>query len=249
MSTSSAGEVHPLERCMNFRDLGGVLAREGWVVRGRLFRTAHLSEVDDVAAAHLCEVLQIGTYVDFRTEAEVVRDGDPAPLLARGVRWVRHPFDIADPTFDALKLPQPADWEALYFRAVQRLAPEFAGALEVIAAATTPVVFGCWVGKDRTGMVAALLLSLLGVDEQTIASEYAKTTALLTPFRERFAVLWQDEPETAAEIFEAYGTAAPEVMAGFLERVKERFGSVERALNLNPALVETLRARYLTAGA
>jgi hypothetical protein len=38
-------------------------------------------------------------------------------------------------------------------------------------------------------------------------------------------------------------------MAGFLERVKERFGSVERALNLNPALVETLRARYLTAGA
>jgi len=74
-------------------------------------------------------------------------------LIARSARCAlagddSFPFDIADATFDALKLPRAADWEALYFRAVQRLAPEFAGALEVIAAATTPVVFGCWVGRS-----------------------------------------------------------------------------------------------------
>jgi protein-tyrosine phosphatase len=234
---------------MNFRDLGGSPAAGGIVARGRLFRTAHLSQVDERAAAHLCQKLEIGSYIDFRTDPEIARDGAPGPLLARGVRWVRQPFDIADPPFRAVSRPRPADWEALYFRSVQRLAPELAGALQAIAAAPGPAAFGCWVGKDRTGMVAALLLSVLGVEDELIAADYAKTTELLLPFRARFEFLWRNEPEAAEEVFAAYNTAQPEIMAGFLRQLKQRFGSADRALELPKALIETLRTRFVTAGA
>jgi protein-tyrosine phosphatase len=247
MSATKGNEQsgHPLASCMNFRDLGGLAAARGRVAPGRLFRTAHLSELDERAAEHLCQVLRIGAYIDFREEHETARDGAPSHLVARGVRWVRHPFDIADEPFRALRRPNAADWEALYFRAMLRLAPVLAGAIRLIAQETAPVVFGCWVGKDRTGMVAALSLALLEVDDATIAADYARTTALLMPFKSRFAFLWQGEPEAADEVFEAYNTAQPEIMAGFLRQVRAHFGSVEQALALEPAVVETLRARYL----
>jgi protein-tyrosine phosphatase len=230
---------------MNFRDIGGGPSEFGFVARGRLFRTAQLSEVDEHSAEHLARTLGIVRYVDFRAEFEIARDGDPRPLLERGVHWVKNPFDLSDEIFSALRRPAASDWQDLYLRGVRRLRQELAQAIRHIAEADAPVVFGCWVGKDRTGMVAALLLSLLGVKDDVIAEDFAKTTALLAPFKNRFTVLWKLEPHAAEEIFNCYAVASPGTIVGFLAAVRSEFGSVQAALTLDQATVDALRARYL----
>jgi hypothetical protein len=127
---------------MNFRDLGGAPARDGVVASGRLFRSAQLSEIDDETAAHLQRVLGIGVYLDFRTELETDRDGQPRRLTQHGVRWHQHPFDISDAQFKAVRIPEAHDWQSLYVRAFERLAPELAGAIRIIAQEDVPLVFG-----------------------------------------------------------------------------------------------------------
>jgi len=230
---------------MNFRDLGGAPTRDGVVARGRLFRTAHLSDLDHESAAHLHGVLGIRAYLDFRAEPEITRDGAPQRLLERGVRWQRHPFDISDTAFQALRVPQPGDWQALYERALGRLRPELAGAIRAIAEHEDPIVFGCWAGKDRTGMVSGLLLSLLGVDDAWIAEEYAKTTQSLLPHKHRFSFLWKDEPAREPELLRAHLHTDPRTMIGLLRAARERFGTVNDALDLPDAVIARLRARYL----
>lgn len=232
---------------MNFRDLGGVPAAEGHVARGRLFRTGHLSQIEDADAAHLAEVLGIRLYLDFRAEFETARDGAPQPLIARGARWACHPFDISDATFRSAPRPRIADWQGMYLRAFERLTPELSGAIRLIASAEGPVVFGCWAGKDRTGMVAALLLALLGVDDETIALDYARTTEGLLPYRQRFAFIWQSEPEAEEELLAAHTVAHPEIIVGFLRTLRARFGSVRAALDLPEDVIVALKTRYLVA--
>lgn len=233
---------------MNFRDLGGMPARTGRVAEGRLFRTAHLSRIGPEAAERPSRTLAVRSYFDFRTDAEIQRDGEPTALLERGVRWERHPFDLGDAVFAAVKRPTPGDWQALYERSAERLRREIAQVIRAIAAEERPVVFGCWAGKDRTGMLAAFLLSLLGVDDALIARDYARTTDGLRPFEHQFAFLWRGEPLARAELFTAYAVAPAEVMSNFLRNVRARDGSIETLLDLPREVVAALRERYWEEG-
>ncbi|MET0791905.1 MAG: tyrosine-protein phosphatase [Polyangiaceae bacterium] len=229
----------------NFRDLGGAPVNGGRVASGRLFRTAHLSAIGEESAVHLQETLGVETYLDFRAEQDIVRDGAPQALLARGVRWQRHPFDISDGAFTALATPRPEDWRALYTRAFQRLRPELAGAVRLIALAEGPLAFGCWAGKDRTGIVAALTLSLLGVSDAWIAADFAQTGPSLLPAKDRFSFLWKDRPNAEAAIIHAHLRTEPESIVGFLSDVRQQFGSVSRALQLPESVEIALPARYI----
>lgn len=232
---------------MNFRDLGGLPTDSGTVARGRLFRTGQLSEIDEEGAAHLHEVLKVAVYIDFRAEAETTRDGPPQPLIARGVSWHHHPFDISDAEFACLRAPSPDDWQALYLRAIERLRPEISGAVSLISEQREPVVFGCWAGKDRTGIVAGLLLSLLGVDDELVARDYAESSAGLLPFRQRFAWIWEHEPEAAEELALCHTSTDARAMRGMLSELRARHGSIQRALNVSDQTVERLRSRYVVA--
>jgi protein-tyrosine phosphatase len=196
----------------------------------------------------LRDTLGIETYLDFRAEHDIARDGAPRALLARGVSWQRHPFDISDAEFKALASPAPEDWRALYTRGFQRLRREVAGAIRLIAHAEAPLVFGCWAGKDRTGMVAALTLSLLGVGDQWIAADFAQTGPSLLPAKARFAFLWKDQPNTEAALVQAHLRTEPESILGFLSDVRQQFGAVSRALELPDSTQVALLERYVGVG-
>ncbi len=231
---------------MNFRDLGGAPVAGGRVVaRGRLYRTGQLSGVSEEVAVHLADTLQIGSYIDFRADWDIARDGEPASLMRHGVAWCRHPFDLSDAVFKAVRAPTACDWQQLYFRGIKRLRSEISAAIEAIAARSQPVVFGCWAGKDRTGIVAALLLSLLGVDDEWIGLEYAKTQASLQPFSSRFSFIWRAEPHAEQELWRAHSGTVPETVIGLLRMIRAQFATVGRALELPDELVGRLRERYL----
>jgi len=107
------------------------------------------------------------------------------------------------------------------------------------------VLWNFLASKERTGIVAALLLSMLGVDDEWIGLDYAKTQLSLQPFKSRFAFIWQAEPQAEHELWRAHSGTAPETIVGFLRRVRADEGSIERALGLPSELVPRLRERYL----
>jgi protein-tyrosine phosphatase len=131
-----------------------------------------------------------------------------------------------------------------------------AGAIRLIAHAEAALVFGCWAGKDRTGIVAALTLSLLGVSDQWIAADFAQTGPSLLPAKDRFAflakdrfaALWKDQPNAEAAIIQAHLATEPETVLGFLSDVRQQFGSVSRALELPDSIQAALLERYVGVG-
>ena len=94
-------------------------------------------------------------------------------------------------------------------------------------------------------IVAALLLTLLGVDEEWIGLDYATTAASIQPFKPRFFFLWRSEPHAEQELWRAHSETLPQTVIGFLRLVRADFGTIERALALPDGVVARLRARYL----
>jgi hypothetical protein len=94
-------------------------------------------------------------------------------------------------------------------------------------------------------MVAALTLSLLGVDDEWIADDFARTEVSLLLAKERFSFLWKERPNEEAELIDAYLTTKPESILGFLTDVRRQFGSVSLALQLPVSVQGALSARYL----
>ncbi|MFC4856095.1 tyrosine-protein phosphatase [Actinophytocola glycyrrhizae] len=183
----------------NLRDLGGLPAGQGRVVRpGRLLRSSALVRTSDSALDELTGLLGPATYVDLRTDREVDRDGGVPRLVARGWRWHRLPLRDDD-------VPRTA---AL---------PRYAGAAAGVAAALGdgPVVVACSLGKDRTGMVVALLLYWLGVPTGLVADDFAASNAHLATGRHLLPDRWRHttsaeiNPVTAADCAAALALAPP----------------------------------------
>jgi protein-tyrosine phosphatase len=166
-----------LEGAPNFRDIGGYATTDGRVVRsGRVFRSGHLARLTDKDLASLT-ALGVRTVVDFRSKFGVEAFG--TDRLPDGARYVWLPIGAggADPAMRAA-------WEAGRFSALPDLAEanrtmirenaaEFGQMMMLFAdAANLPLVFHCIGGKDRTGIAAALLLSMLGVPWSSVRNDY-----------------------------------------------------------------------------
>lgn len=186
-----------LEGAPNFRDLGGYTAADGRVVRfGRVFRSGHLANLTDPDLAVLT-TLGIRTVVDFRSEFGVETFG--RDRLPGGVQYISLPIGAggADPAMRAAmeagrfsELPDLADANRAFIR---ENPPEFGQILRLIAdSSNLPLVFHCIGGKDRTGIAAALLLSILGVPWSTVRNDYlASNTSFEASIEARLADLSQ----------------------------------------------------------
>jgi protein-tyrosine phosphatase len=170
-----------LIRTTNLRDLGGApIAGGGAVRRGTMFRSAALS---DLAGDALAEVRALGirAIVDLRRNGE--RDAWPTPWQAIGCAdyWTRdydhsdadHLQRMRDPDFSAAD--SRAAMMTLYAELPFDLVEPYAHLFRVIAAGEGPVLFHCAVGKDRTGVAAALILAAAGAARADILTDYMAT--------------------------------------------------------------------------
>ena len=174
----------PLEGCLNLRDLGGYLTSEEREVRwGCLYRSGELCTLTD---ADIEEVSRMGieVVVDLRNEWERAARPDRLPP---GVELIERmspaALDRLDPTLEELiaagDIPVKDDEyiTGVYIDLLDRLVPEIRLILEMAVHATErPMLFHCAAGKDRTGIVAAVLLGVLGVPDETIIEDYELTT-------------------------------------------------------------------------
>ena len=171
----------------NLRDCGGLGTEDGYLLRRRvLLRSAALSGLPPATVDALAATLGEATYVDLRTDLEVERDGEPDGLLARGWRWHRIPLQDKQPGDAA---DRPRDVLRRYRVALPRYldtARQTAGLL-----CQGPVVVGCNLGKDRTGLVVALLLRWLGVRHTEIVEDFTLSNACLSAGRGLLAPRWR----------------------------------------------------------
>lgn len=161
---------------LNLRDLGGYPLAGGGSIRWRtLFRSDALHQLDAEGAAVLTG-LGIRSVIDLRTNAEA----EVAPSALAGVPAAVTHLSLLSGDLQAL----PLDLEAIYHFMITECGAAIAAAVGVLCApGALPALVHCSAGKDRTGVVVALLLSALGVSDEVIAADYALSGHYLDPER------------------------------------------------------------------
>jgi protein-tyrosine phosphatase len=257
-----------LERVLNLRDLGGLATPDGrCVANGRIFRSGSLHEMTDADRSTL-ERLGIRTVIDLRSAWE--RHHQPYEWAA--VRLV--PAPLADDSlvqsiftrFEAgtLKADEIADWWQL--TGVHQSPVKHPASIRTIfqtlmeAAPDAAVLYHCTGGKDRTGMVSALVLEALGVRREAIVADFMLSNRLLDAEAraDEFAAR-ADEFAARADFENGASLVAQDLfpltgvrkdwLDTFFGQVARRFGSVERYLidevGLGRSGLTELRTRYL----
>ncbi|MGH3706529.1 MAG: tyrosine-protein phosphatase [Pseudonocardiaceae bacterium] len=189
------------EDCLNSRDLGGLrLLSGGHTEFGRVFRAA----VGRQAVPEVVRILArtIGSpvhFVDLRSPREVL---DSVTTTCSHPDVVVHRFPLHDPQFSdvAHHLRTPSAFSRHYGALIRPAVPAVAAVAELAAGGHIPVVIGCRLGKDRTGVVTILLLHLAGVRLADIANDFALTARAFRRFPTQVAALATVHGEPPAEV-------------------------------------------------
>jgi protein-tyrosine phosphatase len=253
----TAERVLPLEGGSNFRDLGGYRTaggtETGW---GALYRSAVMSGLTPEDFGHL-RSLGLKTVCDFRSTDERKRDEVAWP---EGVQptVLATDYGLDTGAIAALFRGGPVTAESVrkamagfYAEMPFGFAGQYAAMMRELVEGRAPLAFNCSAGKDRTGLAAALLLTVLGVPAKTVMADYLLSNETYRPAAPRAG---GDDP--TARMFAAMPADARDALMGvdrsYLEAslaAIEARGGMERyvreELKLSEADVETLKRRYL----
>ena len=232
------------ELVFNLRDLGGYEAVDGRTVKWRtLFRADGVHRLDPEAFTEL----GIRTVLDLRTHAEIEERG-----RASGDHdW--HHLPMLKTIWQGSSFTE--DMSAERFLADRYLVMLDEGAESLVAilgllanADRLPAVFHCAAGKDRTGVVAAVVLALLGVDDDVIASDYGLSRLGMDRMIEYIRVTYPDRYDAMSDQPSAFMQAPEAAMRLFLADVEAAYGSLPAyvaSLGVEDAVVDRLRSNLL----
>lgn len=214
----------PLTGAFNFRDLGGYPAGAGRATRwGSLFRSDSLHELTSSDVDRIGS-LGITTIIDLRTDRELEQTGR-GPLADRSIGF-HHLSVIGAGGGEVVAAPAPAgeDLSERYLWYLEAGRQALVGALVVLAdPAHLPAVFHCAAGKDRTGVLAALVLDMLGVDPEVIVADYLITEDRMPFILDRYRTDPVFAERMAAVPASRFGVEAS-TMEGFFHGLRSRYG-------------------------
>ena len=237
MPTDSQRRHLKFEGTYNFRDAGGYPVRHGGATRWRtLFRSDsphRLSEVDR------CTLIESGlrTAVDLRQASELTEA--PNVFAANTQVTFCHLPLLSDGPSMPQDLPALVD---VYRTILDERGDQVRAVLAALAAPKAlPAVVNCTAGKDRTGLIVALILGLSGVSEASIVADYALSGDCL-------AGAFSDEVRRRAEeqdlSYDLLTQCDPEFMRETLAHLRRKYGGIEayvRATGLEGQEIERLR--------
>jgi protein-tyrosine phosphatase len=242
--TTTIDRAIAFSRVFNVRDLGGLPTIEGGTIRrGVAFRAdgVHRLDGDDLDVAR---ALGLRTVIDLRTAGEVARGRYPIdrhevdwhhlPVLRR--IWSDDDVVVAAGAADFLR--------DRYLDMLVHGAESIPRALELVAVGA-PALFHCAAGKDRTGVLAALILGLCGVSHDDIAADYHASAGAMAAFVDWLTVEFPEAMDSMTSQPPEYLEAPPEAMLGFLTEVDARYGSMEGLvvqLGVTSDTIDALRA-------
>ena len=237
--------------CVNIRDLGGHPTENGRTTRfGAVVRADSIRQLTDAGWEALLDY-GVSRIVDLRFRSELALD-EPREVDVEVVHVpvLPEPDDPEWGEIDPIGDAQPdalGSIRAVYLEFLERRRPQFGEAVEAVAVAPEgAVVVHCFGGKDRTGLVVALLLRLVGVDLETIGADYALSGHNLRAMTKAWVAKAEDEVERERRI--RFGKAPAEAMVGVLEELERRYGSVRgylAAAGVPPNAIDAAAARLL----
>jgi protein-tyrosine phosphatase len=239
-----------LDGLANMRDVGGIPTIDGGkIVPGRLLRSDNLqtlttSDVDQLLGLGLTDV------IDLRSDYEAAQEG-PTPLAASSVRIQRFSlfreweFGVGEAKPDGRPevMPEEAlpwidlepsveldnDVASVYFSYLVDRPDSVLAALRTIAQAPGVALVHCAAGKDRTGTLVALALSLADAERQAIIDDYTASSDRM----ERIVARLMASPTYADNLRDrplSSHLSHPETMISFLRHIDETFGTVQQML-------------------
>lgn len=235
----------PLESAVNFRDIGGYAAGS-WRTRwGVVFRADNLSSTTP-ADQMTIRALGIATVIDLRTASEVDEGRFPTEKIPVAFHHLPLLGEMPDP--DRFKAA-PGMLGVQYQEIAQDAATQIGQALRILASprSSLPAVIHCAAGKDRTGVLVAILLELLGVDDDVIAADYAMSAPAMDAVRRSLVERYPERREIVESANELF-SAKPSNITRLLGGLRDRYGSVASyaaGAGAGPEVVLGLRQRLL----
>jgi len=201
---SRVSRQHHVDGTFNFRDAGGVQTTSGHrMTTGRVFRSASLASITGEGLSTIAD-LGIRTVIDLRSVQEVEQHGR-FPDDRYPVRWEHLASPFGPPGSLPLTPQQqsiidhPDPMALLYVQLMRSMGGEFARCLRILSnPANLPAVVHCTSGKDRTGLVTAILHLTLGCPLEVALSHYEQTggrTESDDHLRANFPLLYDLPPE------------------------------------------------------
>jgi protein-tyrosine phosphatase len=235
----------------NVRDLGGYATSGGRTTRWQLLYRA--DGINRVSGADLDRLAGLGlrTVVDLRTHGELEERGR-FPVDAMPVDY--HHLPVIRETWESWDLEVDLEPVAFLVERYQEMldegGPALAAALEVLAdPAAYPAVFHCAAGKDRTGVLAAVVLGLLGVPDDTVADDYGLSRAAMDALVDWLRAHVPEALDAMTDQPAAFLDAPPRAMHEVLALVRAEHGSMAgyvESIGVDGDTVASLRRILLT---
>ncbi|MGM9857715.1 MAG: tyrosine-protein phosphatase [Bacilli bacterium] len=223
------------ENMLNMRDCGGFETSDGYVIKyDTLIRSDAIKELKDCELQYLLD-RNITTQIDLRTETVI--ENFPS-FLKNNDKFHYYSFPIVEGSQITLSGNKTSD---LYLKMVENK-KNFKSIFKAIINADGGVIINCTAGKDRTGVVIALLFELLGVNEISIIDDYKVSASYIDS---RIPNYRKSHPEFPISL----GVSNEEDIKSFLESFHNKYESARNYLllaGLTKNDIERLKAKFLT---
>ncbi|KAJ6534015.1 protein-tyrosine phosphatase-like protein [Mycena vulgaris] len=240
----------PIEGIINVRSVGGfhTSSKSDIVKPIVLFRSADPSRITAKGKEQLL-ALGVRRVFDFRADDEIASYKSAAPVIP-GIEFLRAPVSESrafDPVSLAVRMQEFAGNEletfiTLYHEILEIGGPAFEKVFRhLLDRPDEPCLIHCTAGKDRTGLFTAVLLMLLGVDDEEITKDYALTAVGLEPYLPLLIERFKQQVTGEVDSWEGamkMASSKPETMMATLKMVREKYGSAEGWLASHTSLTE-----------
>jgi len=214
-----------LDGCVNFRDLGGYPTRGGRSLRWRLlFRSDALHALTPTDVSTLRDELSLSDIVDLRSTFELSNEGR-GPLEREPIAFHHNPLFDGDPKRADSRAAQGMSLGQRYVGLMQAAQEKIVRAIRLLAWAERGAVYHCAAGKDRTGVISAVVLGALDVDDELIVADYALSAERIDEIIARVMSM-KGYQDTLIDMPEDTLHAKPESMRIVLELAGEKWGSM-----------------------
>ncbi len=224
-----------LENIENCRDLGGYPSKYGCTKFGRFIRCGTVDRPTENDIKKLKE-LNVTTVIDLRGDYEFQSRPNDIERLTENARHISlYELNVAEAKNIKITITE------VYEYIIDGYKENIYSALKAVADAPDgAVLYHCFLGKDRTGILTMLLLTVAGVSEDDIVADYQLTYTYLENYMQTHAeTLWDTEPEMHYSL--------PQTMRSLLAYIKKKYGSVEdyiHQIGIDDEDIEKIRKRF-----